>query len=286
MTFRFGAITLPNQPWPELRARWTRLDEQGVDSIWTCDHLSNPYRMEPWFEGVTTLTALAMSTARATVGALVFSMTIRNPAVLAKAAVTVDHVSDGRVELAVGTAGSPWDYALLQAADQSPRQRADAFGAWVDRLTAVLDDDGLAPRPVRGRLPLMIAAHGSKALDAVARHGDAWNAFGLRGGDREANVAWFEAMGGRLDARLAAVGRAPGAVRRSALLDFTPGTSWTTAAEFEQLAHDLVGAGVDEVITYEPLPVGASPAFVVDREEGAFDAVLADVVPRLREAYP
>ena len=49
---RFGVVVLPNRSWPELRSIWRTLDGQsGLDSLWTADHLANPYRREqPWFE--------------------------------------------------------------------------------------------------------------------------------------------------------------------------------------------------------------------------------------------
>lgn len=85
---RFGVLVLPNEPWPELRARWRRLDQSGVDSVWSCDHFTNGYRPDsPWFQGWTGLAALATETEHVTVGLLVGAIVSRPPTMLVKQAV-------------------------------------------------------------------------------------------------------------------------------------------------------------------------------------------------------
>jgi alkanesulfonate monooxygenase SsuD/methylene tetrahydromethanopterin reductase-like flavin-dependent oxidoreductase (luciferase family) len=94
---RFGIGLLPNA-WPELRERGRRTEALGFDVAWTADHYINPYRpAEPWLEAWTSLAALAAATARIRVGLLVACATFRNPVLLAKEALTVDHVSEGRL---------------------------------------------------------------------------------------------------------------------------------------------------------------------------------------------
>src|SRR3546814_8187767 len=88
-----------------LRSRWRRLDDAGVDWISVWAHL---YEAPPaggtidHFEALSTLGALAADTSRARLGCLVFCVLYRNPALLAKAATTLDHISDGRFELGLG----------------------------------------------------------------------------------------------------------------------------------------------------------------------------------------
>ncbi|MGH9137462.1 MAG: LLM class flavin-dependent oxidoreductase [Acidimicrobiales bacterium] len=278
---RVGVLVLPECPYPELVRRWQQTETMGFDQVWTCDHLLNPFRpSELWFEGVASLAALAATTSTIRIGSLVFSMTLRDPAVLARAAVTVDHISGGRVELAVGAAGAPLDHDLTGVPAWPPSERARRFGAWTRRLVDVLEQGGpggLGPRPVQDHIPLTVAAHGSRSLEVAARYADVWNGFGPRDAAWSAVVSWFREMGRRLDERLAARGRDPAAVRRSALLDLFPTTTWRTVAEFEDRVGALVDVGVTDVVTYWPTPT--LPA-TVERGVGALEAVAHQALPR------
>ena len=72
----------------------------GYDSVWICDHLYNG--LYPVLECFTTLAAVAAITERIRLGTLVISTPIRNPAVLAKMAATLDIISEGRLEFGIG----------------------------------------------------------------------------------------------------------------------------------------------------------------------------------------
>ena len=95
---RFGIHTLQTTSWPELRDRWRWLDELGFDSLWLTDHLTRTARPgDPYFEAWTLLSALAVVTTRPRLGVLVSSNTFRHPSVLAKQAVTLDHISNANL---------------------------------------------------------------------------------------------------------------------------------------------------------------------------------------------
>src|SRR5262245_20260110 len=192
---RFGIHAGPQDcALDELRRLWHVADERGFEwcSVW--DHLysvsdlSDPRK--PAFEGVSIMTALAAATRRVRVGCLVFCAGYRNPGVLAKAAVTIDHISGGRCELGLGAG---WNEAEFRAFDMS----FDPIKDRLDRLveTAVVlrrlfdgervslagkqvnvTDAVCSPAPIQKKLRLWIGGQGEKRLlRIVARHADGWN---------------------------------------------------------------------------------------------------------------
>jgi probable F420-dependent oxidoreductase len=171
----------------------------GLDSVWVFDHLL--FRFDGRTTGIhecwTILSALAVATSRVRLGTIVMCTGFRNPALLAKMAGTLDHVSDGRLILGVGCGwhdpeyeafGYPTDHKVSRFEESMAiiasliRQgRVDFDGRFVTARDAVLEP------PARPNLPILIAAKRPRMMELTARHADAWN------------MAWF----GRPDERLA-----------------------------------------------------------------------------------
>src|SRR5581483_672381 len=92
-----------NLPWATLVERWRLVEALGFDSIWDFAHLNQPSRPEgPYFEAWSVLAGLAVHTERVRIGVLVSCNTFRHPSVLAKQAITVDHMSNGRLDVGLG----------------------------------------------------------------------------------------------------------------------------------------------------------------------------------------
>ncbi|GAA0542161.1 LLM class flavin-dependent oxidoreductase [Paractinoplanes ferrugineus] len=175
----------------EYRELWTVVDESGFDSCWVFDHLRpmGRDRTGDIFEAWTILAAMAQATRRVRLGTLVTGNGYRHPALLAKMAATVDHLSGGRLDVGLGAGGDPEADAMVGLPVAAPRERVERLdeAAAVLRLlwdTPVADFAGkhyqLAgavadPKPVQRPLPLWIASNGERlGLRVVAQRADGW----------------------------------------------------------------------------------------------------------------
>jgi alkanesulfonate monooxygenase SsuD/methylene tetrahydromethanopterin reductase-like flavin-dependent oxidoreductase (luciferase family) len=230
VTVKIG-VTLPmaqddgSSPMPsyrDIRSFALAAETAGLDSIWGYDHLL--FRDADGDSGIhecwTVMAAVAEATSRVQLGILVMCTAFRNPALLAKMAATLDHVSGGRLILGIGCGwhdpefdafGYPTDHkvgrfeeALLVIRALIRDGRADLDGRWVQARDAVL-----AP-PARPDLPILIAAKRPRMLELTARHADIWNEAWLGPPDER----WAR-MRRDLDAACRAVGRDPATLERT-----------------------------------------------------------------------
>jgi probable F420-dependent oxidoreductase len=196
----------------DFRRAWLRLDELGVDSIWNWDHFFPLWgdRDGPHFEGWTTLAILGAETRRAQVGCLVLSMSYRNPALLSAMAKTLDHATGGRLILGVGAGWFERDYAEYGYDFGTAGARLRNLERGLEIVKERWRKD--QPRPLRGTIPIMIGGGGEKVtLRIVAQHADLWNSFGpAEQWGRKNRI---------LDEWCAKVGRDPGAIERTVLID-------------------------------------------------------------------
>ena len=195
---RFGIHSGPqNTTFAEYLSLWRQAEELGYDWASVFDHFL-PMRSDPegpCFEGLTLLSAMAAHTTRIRCGILVVGCTYRNPAVLAKVAATIDHVSGGRLELGVGAAWYEMEhnqYGIpFPSAGRRIRMLGEAAkilrGLWTDQRTTfqgryyTITDAHCEPKPVQQpRIPLWIGGAGERlTLRVVAESADGWNTFFL-----------------------------------------------------------------------------------------------------------
>lgn len=232
---RLGVVVSPARPWPEARAAWEAIDAWGADVGYTWDHLTHRTAPGRWLsEGWTTLSAAAAVTSRVEVGMLVASAALRRPVALARLAATVDDVSDGRMVLGFG-AGVPTEMGadtgrVPEFVELSRLFRDTVAGlervwagdtAWEGRRLAFTGLETLPLAPGRRPPPLMLAAHGPRGLDLVARAADGWSTYGGPGSsDLEPEDYWTQ-VGRQMDGLRAACerhDRDPATVRSSLLV--------------------------------------------------------------------
>jgi alkanesulfonate monooxygenase SsuD/methylene tetrahydromethanopterin reductase-like flavin-dependent oxidoreductase (luciferase family) len=296
---RFGCIVLQNRPLPELVQRWREVERLGLDSLWIADHLGSAARPDwPWYEGWTTLAAMAHETATIRIGTLVASITLRAPALMAKQAVTVDHLSGGRLELCIGAAGAALDHELVGESPWPPRERTERFREYVEVVDRLLRgapgsfdgryyrvaDFPLTPPPVqRPRPPLTIAAWSPRNIRLAAEVGDAWNTMGGRGLDTDQGFAAVRRQSEFLDQACAEIGRDPSTIRRSLLLHefWIAEEPFASEAAFRELVDRYRSTGINEFVFYYPPEEWSRKTRV---ERGLFEQLAAGVMPELRDA--
>lgn len=225
--------------WADIRAMAEAAEAIGFDAVWVSDHVGFGDPDGEWsgaWESWTLLTALGAVTSRVRLGTYVSAVPYRNAALLAKMAETLDEVSGGRVILGLGAGwnepefaayGFPWERrfdrfedALRIIASMLRTGRADHDGRVESARGALVAPRG--PRP--GGLPLMVGAAAPRMLRLAAELADEWNA-GMR--TPEGLVPMLAA----LDEALAAAGRDPSTIRRSAEAMVEPGGAPAPADE-------------------------------------------------------
>ncbi len=190
-----------------LRDAWRRADAMGADSIWIWDHFFPLFgdMDATHFEGWTLLSAMAADTRHAMLGTMVTGNSYRNPELLADMARTLDHLSGGRMYLAVGAGWFEKDYDEYGYEFGTVAGRLRRLEADLPRMKKRLA--ALNPPPV-GPMPLLIGGSGRTiTLRLVAEHADAWNCFGP-----PENFAELSAI---LDDWCAKVGRDPSEIERT-----------------------------------------------------------------------
>ena len=208
----------------ELRACWKIADEGGFDSLWDFDHLASIGPNGPGgpvFEGWALQAAMAEATRRVRIGCMVTGNTYRHPVVLAKLAVTVDHLSGGRLEFGVGAAWNEIEHEMygIEGLDHRVGRLSESLQIIKSLFTQEkttfdgryykFKDAVAEPKPVqKPHPPIWIGASGESTLRLTARHADVWN---ISGGDAAAAKDQIE----KFEAACAAVGRDSGEVRRS-----------------------------------------------------------------------
>lgn len=229
---RLGMETAQHRlEWPELVARVRFGEEAGFDGAWIFDHFTPLYGEGPGpcLEAWTLLAGLGAVTSRIRLGTLVTGATYRHPSLLATEAVTVDHISGGRLELALGAAWFDDEHRRLGFDFPGAGERVDRLEETVAILRLLLTTDHAdfegrhhrlsdatyRPRPVQQpHPPIWIGASGERRmLPLVGRVADAWHCTG----SPEALSRKWAIVAGSAEA----AGRDPGSIVRAANLSLS-----------------------------------------------------------------
>ncbi len=221
--------------WDAWRRIATETERLGFDSLWRSDHLlsiidEGRLANETW----TALTVAAVETERLQIGSLVSPMSFRNPAMLAKVAMSVDSLSGGRLVLGVGAGWNQREHTAFGFPFPPLRERLARLEEGIEVILR-MQEDGPAtyngefyrvdaidahPRPESRRcIPLLIGGMGKERfLRIVARYADEWN---MTTNSPDLYLERSE----RLAEQCAAIGREPGLIRRSVAMGVLIGGS-------------------------------------------------------------
>jgi alkanesulfonate monooxygenase SsuD/methylene tetrahydromethanopterin reductase-like flavin-dependent oxidoreductase (luciferase family) len=298
MQFSFWIST--SHPWEEILDLASHAEATGWDGVYVADHFmpnDDNALDQPMHECFSVLAGLAAAVPRVRLGSLVAGNTYRHPAVLAKQAATIDHISGGRLVLDIGAGWQQNEHDRYGIALGTVRERLAWFEEACQIFTGLRDegrttvageryqvtDAPLEPKPV-GPMPLLIGSSGQQTMASiVARYADEWNTWSTP-------VLWQEKRVG-YDRALDAVDRDPATLHTStqALVLMGPKAKAKaeelaavrpaiggTAAELVETIGGWDAAGLDELIV---------PSFTwptVERAKAAMDELVAEVAPTFR----
>jgi len=287
---RFGLfLSQANKSLSQVYDEFQMAEDLGFDHAWLVDHLvdTDGPPSHPIHEAWTLLAALAERTSRIRLGVLVTSNTFRQPAVLLKSAVTVDHISGGRLILGFGTGWHVDEHRRYGIDLPEPPERVDRFAEAVEVISLLmaqerttfngrhyqLDDAPLEPRPLQTpRIPILIAAHRPRMLRLAARYADQWDTFAAMPDTATDGVVTELAQRIRaLDDACREIGRDPAEIRRST---WAPREVLQSEASYLDFVSRHKALGFTDFSTVLP----ASADLPVLRH------VAEDLIPKLRAA--
>lgn len=297
MRVRFGAM-VPLRDWAAQLAQWRRLEGLGWDVLWSYDHLASPYDGPdvPQLDGWAALAGLAALSQTARVGMLVTHVTYRHPVVIAKTAATVDHISEGRLELGLGPGGSPLDHAITGQPYWPVAERVGRFREAVEIVRGVLDgtmrsfagdyyaieEPAVLPLPRQRPLPITLATQGPRTMPLTARYAQGWNTFGSprSGGAFGDNLATSDDDAVQMTANRIALlkkqcdlaHRDVSTLRLGVYLGVGKTDALSSPASFERLLRRYIAIGINEFVV--PIPPST--------DSRVLDTVSSEVLPALR----
>lgn len=293
---RFQVLILPNADWNTLLGRYLRVEALGFDLAGMADHFvdwTNP--PSPWFELWTLAAAAAARTSRLRLATCVAQIPLRDPAMFARQALSVEHISEGRIELGLGLGlTSDPSYHMMGIPNWDNKERVARFVEYVEIVDKLLSNEVTSysgkfyqineavmnPRPLqKPRPPIMIAAMGPVMLKMAARYADIWNSLSFANNFDE-QMAQTRARIAEVDEHCATIGRDPGSLRRSYLMfDASARHSggmmkyYESESIFSDMAEQVLELGITDIGLYYPMREEQLPMF---------EKIATEVIPALR----
>lgn len=253
--------------WEETLRAWQLVEELGFDCAGVTDHFmptsgEGEALDKPFPEAWTLLAGLAARTERMRVAVLVSGNTYRHPVLLAKQAVTLDHITGGRVDFGIGAGWYEAEHRKFGWEFPPPGQRVEMLDEALQVIRSLLterrttfhgkhyrlEDAPFQPKPVQERLPIMVGGRQPRMMRVVARHADIWS---IDHGPEE-----MRASGELLARYCAELGRDPAEIRRSAFVVARRAgrDPWASLDDFLWVLNSYLDAGAGEIYFRMPDP--------------------------------
>lgn len=296
---RFQVAIMPSDDFDGILRRFKHVEDLGIDMATTGDHFvdwTNPPR--PWLEAWTTLAAIARETSRIRLATYVTQIPFRNPAMLARQALTLDHISGGRIEvgLGVGLTIDP-SYGMIGVENWDEKERVRRFPEYVEIVDRLLSNETTSyegeyysvkdavmnPRPLQSpRPPIVIAALRPVMMRIAAKYADNWNSLSFAQTFDEQLAETRERVA-RMNDNLAAIGRDRAELRYSYQM-FDPSSRASGGAVsyyestdlFVEMAEKLIEAGMTELGLYYPTLTEQYPVF---------ETIIGEVIPAIKKRH-
>lgn len=291
---------MPTDPLSDTRTRVTELEEWGYDHIWVYDHLSwRRFRGRPWFSAMPWLTAVAEATDSIRIGTMVANPNIQHPLTLAQDAVTLDHISSGRLTLGIGAGGIGFDATVLGTQPLSPGQRVARLGEFLDVVRGALDstigtyngdyynvsDALIEPSSYQQpRLPIAVAAGSPRTIDLASRFGDGWITWGDASQadlSVEGTLAAAASQITMLRDRCGEVGTSFNDMMRIFLIGNTEDRPLKSVNSFESFARRYADLGFTDLVFHHPR--SDDPVW---SDDPAIVRAIGDIIDELHDVRP
>jgi alkanesulfonate monooxygenase SsuD/methylene tetrahydromethanopterin reductase-like flavin-dependent oxidoreductase (luciferase family) len=193
-TIRFNVqATTRGWTYDEYRANLLNFEALGYDVTYSVDHFvpENPAMLDqPVWEGPTIISAMAALTSRMRVGLMVAGNTYRNPGILAKIACTIDHISNGRMELGMGSGHTETEHRMYDIPYYTRGKRLRMFAESAKIVRSLVSNEVTTfegeyyniqearcePKPIQKPFPLLVGGIGEQlSMRIVAESADIWN---------------------------------------------------------------------------------------------------------------
>ena len=300
---RFGVLTFQALPFPALLDDVRFVESIGLDAVWLGDQ-TYP-ETEPILEAWTSLAALACRTKRIRIGTSVTNVAMRNPMVLARQALTVDQISEGRLDVGLGAGWYEVEHTSIGVDFPDAKGRVNRLIEVAEILDQALRgtpascsgdffriaDAAASPPPTQQpRPPLWIAANARTSMSLAARLAEGTATFAESGLALAETLPVFKDRMSRQDELCLEVGRDPHSLRRSYLTGLADERMFTSRDAMADFIGQFSEAGATDLIFTFFYPsiadkdAGVRAGRFCDRR--SLETLAADVIPQFRSQIP